>query len=460
MNPTYYLAVDIGASSGRHILGYIENGKLVLEEIYRFPNGMQRKDGRLVWDVDGLFQEIKNGLKVCAAAGKIPSYMGIDTWGVDFVLLDANGERLDDAVGYRDARTAGMDLVVSKTLSEEDLYARTGIQKQAFNTIYQLAAIREKTPELLGKAETLLMIPNYLNARLTGICVNEYTEATTSNLISAQTGDWDYELLDMLRIPQKLFSPVRHAGEVLGELLPEIAAEVGFSLTVMLPATHDTGSAVLAMPTNSDDAIYISSGTWSLIGVERMEPDTSAHSQKHNFTNEGGYAKRYRYLKNIVGLWMIQSIKKELGTYSFPELSAMAQKGIPTAIDVNDSRFLAPDSMIDAVRTVANKPEMSIEDVLASVYHGLASCYAQVVREIEEITGKTYPAIHIIGGGCRDDYLSSLTAQKSQKRVFAGPVEATAIGNILAQMLGCGVFSSVAEARDTVARSFDVTEKT
>lgn len=459
MNPTYYLAVDIGASSGRHILGHLEDGRLILEEIYRFPNGMQKKDGRLVWDIDGLFCEIKNGLKACAEAGKIPSCMGIDTWGVDFVLIDANGERLDDAVGYRDARTDGMDLVVSKTISDDALYARTGIQKQAFNTVYQLAAVREKTPELLERAEKLLMVPDYLNARLTGIASNEYTEATTSNLVSAHTGDWDYELLDMLRIPRKLFSPLRHAGEVLGEILPEIAEEIGFSLTVMLPATHDTGSAVLAIPTNSDEAIYISSGTWSLIGVERMEPDTSARSQKHNFTNEGGYAKRYRYLKNIVGLWMIQSIKRELGCYSFPELSAMAQKGTPVEIDVNDSRFLAPESMIEAVRTVANRPALSMEDILASVYHGLAACYAQVVAEIEEVTGKSYPAIHIIGGGCRDDYLSVLTAKKSGKHVFAGPVEATAIGNILAQMLGRGVFSSVAQARDTVARSFDVSEK-
>lgn len=460
MNPTYFLAVDIGASSGRHILGHLENDKLILEEIYRFSNGMQKKNGRLIWDIDGLFCEIKNGLKACAAAGKLPSYMGIDTWGVDFVLLDAEGNRLDDAVGYRDARTDGMDAVTAKTLSDEALYARTGIQKQIFNTVYQLMAIRESTPQLLEKAERLLMVPDYLNARLTGVAANEYTEATTSNLVSAQTGDWDYELLEMLKIPKKLFSPVRHAGEVLGELLPEIAEEIGFSLTVMLPATHDTGSAVLAIPTNSDDAIYISSGTWSLIGVERMEPDTSPSSQKHNFTNEGGYAKRYRYLKNIVGLWMIQSIKRELQVYSFPQLSEMARKGTPVAIDVNDPRFLAPESMIEAVRTVSGQPQLSIEDVLASVYHGLAACYAQVVSEIEEMTGKTYPAIHIIGGGCRDDYLSSLTAQKSQKRVFAGPVEATAIGNILAQMLGCGVFSSVAEARDMVARSFDVTEKT
>lgn len=459
METVYYLAVDIGASSGRHILGHVEDGKLVLEEVYRFPNGMQKKDGRLVWDIDGLVSSVKAGMKVCADLGKVPSFMGIDTWGVDYVLVDGEGNRLDDAVGYRDARTEGMDAVVRTRIPEEELYARTGIQKQLYNTIYQLTAVKESTPELLDRAEQILMIPDYLAAALTGAYANEYTEATTSQLVNAETGEWDYELIERLGLPKRIFRPVSHAGSVLGRLTPEVAAEVGYDLTVMLPATHDTGSAVLAVPTNSDDAIYISSGTWSLMGIERMTPDTSKAAQKHNFTNEGGYAKRYRYLKNIMGLWIIQSIKKELGTYSFPELSELAKAGTPTPIDVDDARLLAPESMQAAVAAVAGKDAMKLEDLLASVYHGLADCYAKTAREIEEMTGKKYPVIHIIGGGCRDDYLSHLTAVKSGKRVFAGPVEATAIGNILAQMLGQGVFASVAEARECVARSFDVTEK-
>lgn len=459
MKITYYLAVDIGASSGRHILGHLENGKLILEEIYRFPNGMKKKNGHLVWEIDELLQNVKAGMKACADAGKIPSYMGIDTWGVDFVLLDKDGKRLGDAVGYRDSRTEGMDKVVSAKISELELYARTGIQKQSFNTVYQLAAVKENEPDLLEKAECFLMVPNYLNACLTGICTNEYTEASTSQLLNAETGNWDLPLLERLGIPTKMFGSITPAGTVLGRLLPEVSSEVGYDLTVMLPATHDTGSAVLAVPTNSDDAIYISSGTWSLMGIERDRPDTTAEAQKHNFTNEGGYAKRYRYLKNIMGLWIIQSIRKELEIYSFSDLSEMAKNGTPTDIDVDDVRLLAPDSMIEAVKAVAGKAEMQIEDILASVYHGLASCYARTARELEEITGKHYPVIHIIGGGSRDDYLSHLTAEKSGKRVFAGPVEATAIGNILAQMLGQGVFASVAEARECVARSFDVSEK-
>jgi len=459
MNPTYYLAVDIGASSGRHILGHIEEGRLILEEVYRFPNGMKKKDGHLVWEIDALVGHVKKGMKACADAGKIPTFMGIDTWGVDFILLDREGRRLGDAVGYRDSRTEGMDAVVSRTVPESELYARTGIQKQLFNTVYQLVALREQEPALLDAADALLMVPDYLNYCLTGEKANEYTEATTGQLVNAETGEWDTELLERLKIPTGIFGELRPAGSVLGELLPEVAEEVGYNLTVMLPATHDTGSAVLAVPTNSDDVIYISSGTWSLMGIERLTPDTSARSQRHNFTNEGGYARRYRYLKNIMGLWIIQSIKKELEVYSFSELSEMAKKGVPTPLDVDDPRLLAPESMIEAVKAVAGKEDMTIEDILASVYHGLATIYARTAREIEEMTGKVYPAIHIIGGGCRDDYLSHLTAEKSGKRVFAGPVEATAIGNILAQMLGQGVFASISEARECVARSFDVAEK-
>ena len=460
MEHIYYLAVDIGASSGRHILGHMENGTLVLEEVYRFPNGMKKKNGRLVWEIDELIANVKAGMKVCRDIGKIPSFMGIDTWGVDYVLLDENGSRLDDAVGYRDARTEGMDKVVASKIPESELYARTGIQKQPYNTIYQLVSVNESDPELLRRTAVLQMIPDYLNAMLTGIYVNEYTEATTSQLVNAETCTWDYELMETLGIPTKMFRPLMPAGSVLGTLTSAVAEEVGYNLTVMLPATHDTGSAVLAVPTNSDDAIYISSGTWSLMGIERMTPDCSPAARKHNFTNEGGYERRFRYLKNIMGLWIIQSIKKELGTYSFGELSDMAKTGTPIGIDVDDTRFLSPESMIDAVKAVAGKSDMKIEDVLASVYHGLASCYAKTAKEIEEMAGRTYSTIHIIGGGCRDDYLSHLTAEKSGKRVFAGPVEATAIGNILAQMLGQGVFKTVAEARECVARSFDVTEKT
>ena len=348
----YYLAVDIGASSGRHMLAGMKDGKMQLEEVYRFPNGMDNKNGTLCWDVERLITEIKNGLKKCKEIGKIPVSMGIDTWGVDYVLLDKDDNILGDTVGYRDSRTEGMDGKVYEVIPQDDLYARTGIQKQIFNTIYQLMAVKQSHPEYLEQAETILMIPDYFNFLLTGVKKNEYTEATTGQLISPKTNDWDYELIDMLGYNSKMFLPVSMPGTVVGDFTEEVQKEVGFNCTVVLPATHDTGSAVLAVPTNDDDAVYISSGTWSLMGIERKEADCSMESMKANFTNEGGYDHRFRYLKNIMGLWMIQSVKKEFTEdLSFAEICEMASKEtIPSIVDCNDDCFLAPKSMIEAVQ--------------------------------------------------------------------------------------------------------------
>ena len=456
---TYFLAVDIGASSGRHILGWIENGRLCLEEVYRFPNGTSLKNGHQCWDHEGLFESIVAGMKKCAEIGKIPTYMGIDTWGVDFLLLDGDGEVIGDAVGYRDDRTVGIDKKVYELIPEEELYARTGIQKQLYNTVYQLMALKEQAPEQLQRAEKLLMMPDYLGYRLTGICHQEYTNATTGQLVNIETGEWDAELIRRLGYPEKLFGNLSMPGETLGRLTPEVAERVGYDLTVIHPASHDTGSAVLAVPTNSDNIAYLSSGTWSLMGVERLVPDSSDAAREHNFTNEGGYDKRFRYLKNIMGLWIIQSIRRELGgKYSFAELCDMATALGDTEyrINVNDSSFLAPKSMMGAIREYCNAPDMPLDHILCCVYHSLAECYAETIREICEVTGRTPEALHIIGGGSKDDYLNSLTAKALDIPVYAGPTEATAIGNLLSQMLGAGVFSSVAEARQTVFESFDV----
>ena len=456
---TYFLAVDIGASSGRNILGWIEDGKLCLEEVYRFPNGTSLKNGHQCWDHEGLFDSIVAGMKKCAEIGKIPSYMGIDTWGVDFLLLDKNGEVIGDAVGYRDSRTVGIDEKVYEYIPEAELYARTGIQKQLYNTVYQLMALKEQAPEQLRAAEKLLMMPDYLGYRLTGICHQEYTNATTGQLVNIETGEWDMELIRRLGYPEKLFGKLSMPGETLGRLLPEIAARVGYDLTVIHPASHDTGSAVLAVPTNSDNIAYLSSGTWSLMGIERLTPDSSEAACAHNFTNEGGYDKRFRYLKNIMGLWIIQSIRRELGgKYSFAELCDMATAVGDTEyrINVNDSAFLAPESMMDAIRKACGAPEMPLDHMLCCVYHSLAECYAETIREITEMAGRSPEALHIIGGGSKDSYLNELTAKVLDIPVYTGPTEATAIGNILAQMLGVGVFSSVAEARETVFASFDV----
>lgn len=459
----YYLAVDIGASSGRHILGSVEDGKITLEEIYRFENGLTKKENQLCWNFDRLFSEIKNGLKRCGELGKIPESMGIDTWGVDFVLLDENDAVLGNTVAYRDARTTGMDEVVKKEISLNELYARTGIQKQIFNTIYQLAAVRQNHPEYLEKAKSFLMVPEYFNFLLTGVKKNEYTNATTTQLVNAQAKTWDFALLEKLGIKTSIFGEISLPKTVVGRLLPQVREAVGFDCEVVLPATHDTGSAVMAVP--ASDGIYLSSGTWSLMGVERLEPDCSETSRILNFTNEGGYDYRFRYLKNIMGLWMIQSARRELDKkYSFDELCDMARQSarFVSRIDVNDPSFLSPASMIQAIRDYCAKTNQAVPEttgeLFACIYHSLAKSYGDTVREIESITGNVYPVIHIVGGGVKDDYLDSLTAQYTRKTVLAGPIEATAIGNLVAQMLKDGAFASLAEARAAIGKSFEIRE--
>ncbi len=462
MSYTYYLAVDIGASSGRHILAHLEDGKIVLEEVHRFKNGFVEKNGHFCWDTEMLFGGIVEGMKKCAALGKVPRSMGIDTWGVDFVLLDDEGKMLGDAVAYRDSRTEGMDAAVYECVPETELYARTGIQKAMYNTVYQLMSIKKTNPEQLEKAAQLLMTPAYYHYLLTGVGMNEYTLATTTNLVNAETKEWDGELLDKLGFPRRIFGKIGQPGETVGKLTDAIAAEVGYTCDVVLPATHDTGSAVAAVPANDDDFLYISSGTWSLLGVERMQPDCSAASQAKNFTNEGGVEYRFRYLKNIMGLWILQSIKRELNDeYGFAELSNMARGAeIASIVDVDDMRFLAPKSMINTVKEVCAEsgqqvPE-TVGEVCKVVYLSLSQCYGKAVREMEQVNGRTYSRLHIVGGGCQDNYLNELTAKATGKAVYAGPIEATALGNLLVQMLAAGEFATLAEGREAIARSFDV----
>ncbi len=459
----YYLAVDIGASSGRHILCHMEEGKMQLEEIHRFSNGMKDMGGTKCWDVDQLFADIKAGMKKCAELGKIPVSVGIDTWGVDYVFLDKEGNRIGQAVGYRDSRTKGMDEEVYKLIDEEALYARTGIQKQLYNTIYQLMAVKTQNPELLEAAETLLFVPDYFHYLLSGKMAVEYTIASTGQLLNPATKDWDYELFDLLGYPKKIFPAIQKPGTVLGELTAEIQAEVGYNCKVVLPAAHDTGSAVLAVPSMGLDAVYISSGTWSLMGVELPEANCSAESRLANLTNEGGYDYRYRFLKNIMGLWMIQSVRHEYDDkYSFAELCAMAAevKEFPSRVNVNDDSFFAPESMIQAIQDYCEKSGQPVPqtpgEVSTVVYQSLADSYGETVQEIEAITGKSYDAINIVGGGANADYLSQLTANSTKKPVYAGPTEATAIGNLTAQMLNAGEFTSIEDARKNIFESFAV----
>lgn len=482
----YYLAIDIGASSGRHILGHLENGRMVLEEIHRFPNGNVEKDGELTWDIDGLFQEILTGMKKCKEAGKIPVSVGIDTWAVDIVLLDENDKRIGNAVGYRDSGTRGMDQKVYELILEEELYARTGIQKQIFNTIYQLMAWKTNKPEQYAKAKTMLMVPDYLHFLLSGVKATEYTNATTTQLVSPITKDWDFELIETLNYSPFLFQKIVLPGTCLGNLTEEVQREVGFDCKVVVPATHDTGSAVMAVPVkcdvaergetqdldgehgslsrecSKDNILYISSGTWSLMGTELMEANCSPESKACNLTNEGGYDYRFRYLKNIMGLWMIQSVKKEIGQeYSYGEICAMASKtDIPSIVDANDDRFLAPKNMTDEVKRACEETAQPVPETLAEVaaviYNSLAKCYGKTIAEIENLTGKSFDGIHIVGGGSNAEYLNQLTAMATGKTVYAGPTEATAIGNLSAQMIAEGELRDLSHARNCIYNSFDI----
>ena len=459
----YYLAVDIGASSGRHILSYLQDGKIQLEEIYRFENGMQHVDGKLLWDTGHLFREIKNGMKKCNELGKIPVSMSIDTWAVDYVLLDEKDEVLGDTYGYRDSRTNGMDEKVYERIPEKELYERTGIQKQMFNTIYQLMAVKEKEPELLKRAKTFLMLPDYFQFLLTGNKVSEYTNATSTQLINPEEKQWDRDLINMLGYPENIFLPVQLSGTEVGDLKPEIQKEVGFNCKVVLCASHDTASAVMAMPLIKGDGLYISSGTWSLMGVENETALCDEKSRLSNFTNEGGYEYRFRYLKNIMGLWMIQSVRHELkDLYSFARLCEMAEecREFPSRVNVNDACFLAPENMTKEIQFYCKKtgqkvPE-EVGEIAAVIYQSLAECYGKTIRELEENTGKSYECIHVIGGGSNAAYLNQLTAKATKKTVYAGPGEATAIGNVMAQMIKDGIFQNLKEARNCVFESFDV----
>lgn len=458
----YYLAIDIGASSGRHILASLENGIIQLEEIYRFDNGMDFDGKRLYWDVDRIFQEVITGLKLCGKAGKIPSSVGIDTWGVDFVLLGKDDKKMNNPTAYRDSRTKGMDVEVYNHITEVELFKRTGIQKQLFNSIYQLMAIKENEPESLEQADSLLLIPDYLNFMLTGVKATEYTNATTMQLVSPKTKNWDYNLIKMLGYPEKIFKDLKKPGTIIGNLLEDIKKEIGFDCQVILPGTHDTASAVMAVPTNQENTIYISSGTWSLIGTELLEANCSDISRNLNFTNEGGYDYRFRYLKNIMGLWMIQSVKQEIGKeLSYGEICELASKSrCESIIDCNDPRFLAPSNMTKEVQLSCFESKQvipeDIADVSAVIYSSLAICYKSAVEEIEAVTGHRYDCIHIVGGGSHAEYLNRLTAKATGKTVYAGPTEATAIGNICCQMIAKGDLKDLDEARSCIFKSFKI----
>ena len=453
----YHLAIDIGASSGRHILASVENGKLELREVHRFENYIKNENGTLVWDIEHLVDSVIEGIANCKRLGALPDTVAIDTWGVDYVLLDHDKKELLPAIAYRDSRTDGIPEQIDEILSRQELYTRNGIQSLNFNTIYQLVC--DKRSGKLDRAAHFLMIPDYIAYKLSGIMANEYTNLTTGALVNVNTKDIDVELLSALGIRTDIFQSVSLPCTALGGFQKEIRERVGFDAQVILAASHDTASAVAACPAG-DSSVYISSGTWSLIGTEIPSPVLSKEAMESGFTNEGGIDFRYRFLKNYMGMWLFQCIRRDLDKrYSYDEMMEMAKKSdLVGYIDPNAREFVAPDSMIDAIRAYLGKPDMTLGEVLASVYHSLARSYRDAIHVIENITGRGVVTVNIMGGGSKDAYLNALTAHYTKKRVLAGPIEATAIGNIAVQLMYSDRTLTLANAREIIKSSFDIME--
>lgn len=416
----YYLAIDIGASSGRHIVGWKEDGELKTEEVFRFPNGVKELNGHLTWDIDSLERNVRDGIaKAKEKFGSIES-LSIDTWAVDYVLMKGE-EPVYPCYAYRDSRTEEVIGDVHAAIPFEELYSHTGIQFQPFNTIYQLCCDK-KWGRLEGVTD-FLMIPEYLMYRLTGVKKHEYTNATSGGFVNAVTRDYDREILNRLGLPMELFGEISMPGAEVGEYE---------GIKVVLCATHDTGSAVEGLPM-PEDAMFLSSGTWSLLGVKLKEPNTSAASCKANFTNEGGVGY-IRYLKNIMGLWIIQNLQKMLNI-SFGEMVELAESSsYEKMFDVNLPCFLEPFHIRENILRELGEQELSDADVINSVYRSLAMSYGKAVRELEEVLGRSWEYLYIGGGGAKNQYLNQLTQQFTGKKVVALPIEATAIGNLKIQM--------------------------
>ena len=450
---TYCLAIDIGASSGRHLLGHLENGHLVTEEIYRFENGMKNEGGALVWDIDSLTAHVIAGVAKCRELGKIPTTVSIDTWGVDYVLLDSEGKEILPCVAYRDSRTEGVPEEVFALIPQERLYEKTGIQKQNYNTIFQLYC--DKKSGKLSKAASFLLIPEYLSYKLTGVQMHEYTICSTTGLLNAKSCTWDEEVLDALGLDRALFGDIALPATKVGTLTDAVREAVGFDTTVVLCPAHDTAAAVAACPVD-EKSVFISSGTWSLVGTENLTPVTTPAAMAANLANEGGIEYRYRFLKNIMGMWLFQSIRRDLEKrYTYDEMMHMAEaSSYEEKIDPTSSAFLAPDNMIEAVRAALGRPDLALGDVLNAVYHSLAASYDKTVKELEVIAGKQIDTVAIVGGGCKDDYLNRLTARYTGKCVSAGPVECTATGNLLAQLLYLDKSLTLTAAREIVKSTF------
>ena len=418
----FYLAIDIGASSGRHIVGWREDGELKTEEVYRFPNGVTEQDGHLTWDIDALTSHVKAGIAIAREKYSQIESLSIDTWGVDYVLMKG-GEEVRPCYAYRDSRTEAVIPAVHEKISFTRLYRHTGIQFQPFNTIYQLYA--DKLAGRLNGVTDFLMIPEYLMYKLCGVKSHEYTNATTGGMVSAETGEYDDEIIDVLDLPKQLFCKLQQPGTIIGEY---------DGMKVVLCATHDTGSAVEGIPMEGEQP-YISSGTWSLLGVKTEKPITNAASELANWSNEGGVGYN-RYQKNIMGMWLVNRLRSELcPDKPWSEITAEAERSrFEETVDANASAFLSPESMKAAFDAALSMKPQSEGDYFRCAYRSLALSYLNAAQEMQHNTDRHYDSIYIVGGGAKNTFLNRLTEEATGKKVIALPIEATAIGNLKIQM--------------------------
>ncbi|WP_217594627.1 rhamnulokinase family protein [Cohnella sp. GbtcB17] len=461
------LAYDLGASSGRALLGRLKDGRIETEELHRFPNDPVQVGGRLHWDILRLLHEMKQALLKAKQRGADIQSIGIDSWAVDFGFVGESGELLGNPYHYRDGHTAGIMPVLFAEIPETELFARTGIQFQPFNSIFQLYALKTAGNPLLREARRFLMIPDLLRYFLTGEMHGEFTNASTTQLFSATAKDWDQELLAKLNLPAAWFGPVLAPGDRAGSLSEAVTKELGVpAIPVYAVAEHDTGSAVVAVPALDEQFAYLSCGTWSLIGTEVTEPVLTGRARELNFTNEGGAYGTYRLLKNIMGLWIVNESRRawerEGSVYSFPELVAMAEEAPAFAafIDPDDDLFLPPGDMPGRIaeycRRTGQKPPESAGQTMRIILESLALKYRYALERIEELTGVQYGGLHMVGGGIQNTLLCRWTASAIGKPVWAGPAEGSAIGNLAVQWIASGELADLRDARRVIRDSFDV----
>lgn len=457
------LAFDFGASSGRAIIGTLDNGRITLNEVHRFSNDPVTVNGTFYWDVLRLFHEIKQGLLKAKQAGGFDS-IGIDTWGVDFGLLDKDGVLLENPVHYRDKRNIGMVEKAAKYIGKDEMYKLTGIQFMDFNTAFQLLSIKENRPELLARAESLLFMPDLFAYFLTGNKVSEYSIATTSQLVDINTRDWSKEMLEKLGLPEKIFNRIVPSGSVTGYLSDEICEELGLEkVPVIAVCGHDTQSAVTAVPSEKEDFAFISSGTWSLFGTETKQPIVNDLSYSFNVTNEGGFGYSTAFLKNICGLWLIQESRRqwirEGKEYSYAELekAALREKPFARFIDPDAPEFAVPGNLPARITEYCRRTGQSVPEnegqTVRCIYESLALRYRAVLEGIEKCTGKNYDSLNVVGGGTKDTLLCKMTADACNITVYAGPIEATVMGNVAVQLISGGDIADVVEARRIIASS-------